>query len=442
MVPPRRSALAILAAAICAGLTLPPSPAQETYDKNLRERVRQMVRDVADTMRKNYYDPTYHGIDMDARFHAAEETIQNAANLGQAFGAIAQALDALNDSHTFFTPPNRPIRFQLGYVLQMVGDGCFITAVRPGTDAEEKIVPGDQVISWQGFAPTRATLWKLDYSINRLYAASVQQFTVRRPDGSEHKVEVKLKVKQMKRVLDLTSEQDYYQMVREEENDERVNRHRFQEMGNGPMIWKMPEFDLSDDGVERMIKAARRHPALVIDLRGNPGGLVKTLQYLVGSVMDHDVTIATRKGRKADLKPMVAKTRRSSVFTGKLIVLVDSRSASAAELFARVVQLEHRGTVLGDHSSGSVMESLHYPFEQGTNTKIFYGASITEADLLMGDGKSLEHTGVTPDEVILPTAIDLAEGRDPVLARAVELAGGKIDALAAGRLFPVEWQPN
>jgi C-terminal processing protease CtpA/Prc len=324
----------------------------------------------------------------------------------------------------------------------MVGDRCLITAVRPGSDAQEKLAPGDEVIAWQGFAPKRATFWKLNYSINRLFAAPVQQFAIRRPDGSEHKVEVTVKVKQLKRVLDLTSETDLYQLIREEENDERLHRQEFQETGEGPMIWKMPEFDLSDDGVDHMIRQARQHPAMVLDLRGNPGGLVKMLQYLVGSIMDHDVTIATRKGRKPDLKPMVAKSRHGAAFTGKLIVLVDSRSASAAELFARVVQLEQRGTVLGDHSSGSVMESRYYPFSQGLNTQFYYGASITDADLIMGDGMSLEHNGVVPDEVILPTPADLAAGRDPVLARAVQLAGGKMSAVQAGRLFPVEWQPE
>jgi C-terminal processing protease CtpA/Prc len=409
---------------VCALLTL-RSPAQDTYDKTQRERAQQMLHDVSEAIRKNYYDPTYHGVNMDSRFRAADETIRNAAGLGTAYGAIALALDGLNDSHTFFSPPSRPVTRELGYVLQMVGDACFITAVRPGTDAAEKLAPGDQVISWQGFAPSRATMWKLNYSINGLFAATVQQFVIRRPDGSERKVELNIKVKQRKRVLDLTTGEDIDQMIREEENAEHTNRHRYQEMTEGPMIWKMPEFDLNDDGVDRIIKQARRHPALVLDLRGNPGGLVKTLQYLVGSVMDHDVTIATRKGRKSDLKPQLAKTRRSSAFTGKLIVLIDSRSASAAELFARVVQLEHRGTVLGDHSSGSVMESRFYPFEQGIDTKFFYGASITDADLLMADGKSLEHTGVTPDEVILPTPADLAAGRDPALARAVELAGDR-----------------
>jgi carboxyl-terminal processing protease len=128
-------------------------------------------------------------------------------------------------------------------------------------------------------------------------------------------------------------------------------------------------------------------------------------------------------------------------FAGKIIVLVDSQSASAAELFARVVQLEHRGTVLGDHSSGSVMEAREYSYSQGLDTQFYYGFSVTDADLIMGDGKSLEHTGVTPDEIILPTGQDLAVGRDPVLARASELGGAKLDPAQAGKMFPFEWLP-
>jgi hypothetical protein len=58
----------------------------------------------------------------------------------------------------------------------------------------------------------------------------------------------------------------------------------------------------------------------------------------------------------------------------------------------------------------------------------------------MGDGKSLEHTGAVP-EIVLPTGRDMADGRDPALARAAEPAGLMIDPLQAGKLFPFEWRP-
>jgi C-terminal processing protease CtpA/Prc len=138
-------------------------------------------------------------------------------------------------------------------------------------------------------------------------------------------------------------------------------------------------------------------------------------------------------------KPTMAKTFGSHAFTGKLIVLIDSRSASCSELLSRIVQLEKRGTILGDLSAGAVMEAIPHPEEIGGNIKTFYALSITYANQIMTDGKSVEKVGVMPDERILPSQDDLYAHRDPVLAHAIELAGGKMDATAAGKLFPFEW---
>ena len=68
-----------------------------------------------------------------------------------------------------------------------------------------------------------------------------------------------------------------------------------------------------------------------------------------------------------------------------------------------------------------------------------YGANISEADILMPDGKSLEHTGVIPDGKMIPTASDLAANRDVVLSYAVHLAGGDRSPEEAGKLFPIQW---
>src|SRR5215469_2296337 len=189
-----------------------------------------------------------------------------------------------------------------------------------------------------------------------------------------------------------------------------------------------------------MINKARKYKAWIVDLRGNPGGSVETLKWFLGGIFDREVKLGDRITRDG-AKPLVAKSKQQGAYSGKLVVLVDSKSASAAELFARVVQLEHRGIILGDQTAGAVMESKRYTYKHGVETVVFYGASITDADLVMTDGKSLEHAGVTPDELLLPTASDLAKRRDPVLTRAVELCGSKMTPEAAGALFPFEWPP-
>jgi C-terminal processing protease CtpA/Prc len=249
---------------------------------------------------------------------------------------------------------------------------------------------------------------------------------------------VNSQVKANKLVMDLTDSTDYFELVRRDENQGHASRSRIVESGD-LAIWKLQHFDLESAEVDKAIAIVRKHKVLILDLRGNPGGYTETLKLMVGSLFDHDVKIGDRVGKK-ESKPMIAK-RQGDSFSGKLIVLIDSGSASAAELLARVVQIEHRGTVVGDQSAGAVMESRHYRETQGLDTKIFYGFSVTDANLIMGDGKSLEKTGVLPDVVVLPTGADLAAGRDPVLARAAELAGVKLDPEAAGKMFPFEWAP-
>lgn len=432
----------LLAMFLIASVLLAPREnvhAQQKMDSINQDRTRQMLRDAYEEVKKNYYDVKFHGLDWEARYHEYQEKMKNATTLGQGFSVVAGLLDALNDSHTFFQPPSRPVRVDYGFRLQMFGDKAYITRIRPGTDAVSKVHVGDEVLHYNRFNVSRADLWKMDYYFNRLAPRANSELQLQDLKGQRSDVVVEATVKQLKRVVDLTHGDDFWQLVREEERSDHLMRQRYYESGD-VMIWKMPEFDMTEYEVDHMFGIAKKHKSLILDLRGNPGGFVVTLERVVGSVMDHDVKIAERVGRK-ELKPQLAKTRGNSAFSGKIVVLVDSNSASAAELFARVMQLEQRGTVIGDRSSGSVMESKRYAASQGADTKIFYGLSITDADLIMKDGKSLEHNGVVPDEIVLPTARDLAEGLDPALARAAEIVKLKLDPTEAGKIFPFEWQP-
>ena len=94
------------------------------------------------------------------------------------------------------------------------------------------------------------------------------------------------------------------------------------------------------------------------------------------------------------------------------------------------VHVAHRALI-----AGAVMRAEVVYDAFGLDTKVPYAISITVADLIMTDGKRLEKIGVAPDEKLFPTALDLANKRDPVLARAAEILGFKLTSEQAGAIF-------
>ncbi|HEX8559226.1 MAG TPA: S41 family peptidase [Pyrinomonadaceae bacterium] len=407
-----------------------------------RDKWREALNSIKYDVKDNYYDPAFRGKDLDAHFKAAEEKLKQAQSLGQIFGVIAQALLDFDDSHLYFVPPGRTASYDYGWLMQMVGERCFVTAVKPGSDAEAKgLRPGDEVVTLDGFRPSRANFWKLGYLYYSLRPRPGVRLVVQSPVGAERQVDVLTRVTQGQRVVDLFG-QNINVFRQEAEDDERERREssRTAAVAEDLLVWKFAAFNLTDAEVDEALAKARKYQSLVIDLRGNGGGAEKTMLRLIGNVFDRDVKVGDIKRRK-ELKPLVAKTRGGdNVFKGRLAVLLDSGSGSAAEVFARVVQLEKRGVVVGDASAGAVMRSRFHQHQTGSEIYSVYGASVTDADVLMADGKSLEHVGVTPDHPLLPTAADLAAGRDPVLAGAAALFGVKLDPEKAGALFPVRWR--
>ncbi len=369
-----------------AMLVFTPLPASsQQLSKIDRDRSKDMLVQIAAEVRQHYYDPKFHGVAWDAKVQEAKNSIDKAPTLNLAMSQIAWALDALHDSHTFFLPPPRPYRHQYGWEMEMVGDHCFITRVRPHSDAEAKAVNiGDEVLAVNGFAPTRDTMWLITYAFTYLRPLPGLRLSLKDVTGRQRQVDVMAKITPLKVVGDLTNGADLWDLVRESETEDHLMRARSVQINDDLLILKFPHFMFSESEVNRILGSVRKHKALVLDLRGNSGGAVEILKQMVGGMFDHDVKIADRVGRGFD-KPMIAKAHGGG-FSGKLVVIVDSKSASAAELFARVVQLQKRGIVIGDRSSGSVMEAKHYSYHSGFNTVLFYGASITDADEVITDG--------------------------------------------------------
>lgn len=410
-----------------------------------RSQMITMLSMVEGELKDLYFDPSLRGVDLQKAFNHAKEKIGAAQTQDEGLLAIAAAVKVLHDSHTAFIPPVRPYTVNYGFQTQAIGDrDCFVVAVQKGSDAEARgLKPGDRIVSINGVPLARADLTAVEYGYH-IFPQSGFHLEVQSPDGTSRPLTVMAKVIPGQRVV---STGDLWYFMTTMRNHEDVRRmmgpmylSRFAELDKKVVVWKLPSFAIDARDIKEDLKHTAGFDTIILDLRGNPGGAVSSLQELTSRFFAKDIKIAdlkTRRGMKAE----IARGRGSQASQAKLIVLVDSKSSSAAEIFARVVQLEKRGVVLGDRSSGLVMESavFTHAIQMDPVNVTQYHVSISVADVIMTDGKSLEDVGVTPDERVVPTAADLAAGRDPVLARAAAAAGAELTPEKAGALFPVLW---
>lgn len=393
-----------------------------------------MLDVIREDIEKNYFDSTYGGIDLKAVFDSARSRIEAADRLDQVLGAIAQATLSLNDSHTLFIPPRLVYGTEYGFDMRFVGDTCRILSLKPGGDAEVKgLRVGDALIAVGGVALTRKNLWQFRYAVNAIQPRAGLTLSVQSPRGPLREVYVRAKVIERRRIVDPSNSFDLAELIREGENAWKKDEPRLVVLANRIVLSRPQHFYGYRSWIDDLVGRARDREAMVIDLRGNGGGSVSGLLQLIGRFYEKDLTVATEKGRN-NARGMIAKGAGQDRYAGALVVLVDAESASASEVFARIVQLTGRGKVIGDRTAGAVRESSGFFHAIGPQLVVFYGASITISDVVMPDGGKLENVGVTPDDMVLPTGEDIATGNDPALARALTLLGMPFTSKEAGAL--------
>jgi carboxyl-terminal processing protease len=432
----RRSPASILLLAFVLLSTSVPASAQHAGTLTI-EHWREVLRRVERELKQTYYDPTFNGVDIEARFKVADAKMKNAASMDELRDIVAQVLIDLNDTHTFLIPPTDGSRVEYGWRLLPVGPDSYVGAVKPGSDAYAKgLRPGDKVLSIDGRSLDRDGVWLSNYLSYTLRPQETITVVIQKPDQTQQQLVIKASLN--KRIGGVIYANLVEPMLNRPE-EYRLNRHQFHELSDDVMIWKMPQFYLDEYALAEKFGKLKSRKTLILDLRGNHRGFIDTLPHFAGYFFDSNIKLADRRGRK-DFAPLVAKSKKEKAFKGQLIVLIDGESASAAEIFARVVQLQKRGIVIGDRSSGSVMEGKLYPLHVGIMRAIPVALSSTNADVIMPDGMRLERVGVTPDKLLLPTAQEMSVSHDPVLAYAASLAGVELDRKKAGALFPTRWQ--
>ncbi len=433
--------IVFLAAAVaaCALGCIPSKCSAQALTSYERAELQSIWKTVASDIQKQYYDVRFNGVDWDSTISQTQTIIEKAPSMARGVSDIATAIDSLHDPQTFFIPPTHNYSTDYGFRMQMLGDRCYVTRVRPGSDAEKNgIKPGELVIAVNDYPPTRKDFWRLTYTLNTLSpqrflhlrladsAASIQDVTVAAHMSPSHVF--------ANSGMGGPTPFDTFHWI----DTFRILEHvRYAEKGDDLLVVKLPTFWKNSIAYNDIIKTMRKHKAVIIDLRDNPGGNDEKMQLLLGAVVGNNVLIAERSLRSSHQS--LRTQFHGKGFTGKLAILVDSNSKSQSELFARVVQLQKRGPVIGDRTPGWTKGERYnyYPLDTGLSS--LYGVSISDAKLIMSDGFSLEGIGVTPDIVVIPTPADLAASRDPALVKAAEALDVRITPEETTTLFPYEW---
>lgn len=160
---------------------------------------------------------------------------------------------------------------------------------------------------------------------------------------------------------------------------------------------------------------------LIIDLRGNPGGLLVSAVEVADLFLDRGVIVTTH-GRNA-YEDFTYTAREPGTWHMPLVVLVDQDSASAAEIFAGAIRDQQRGTVVGVRSFGKGSVQGIFPLNTGGA-----GLRLTTAKFFSPVGKPYSGVGVEPHIIVrqaakpVAGAVANAADPDPILAAALQVA--------------------
>jgi carboxyl-terminal processing protease len=159
------------------------------------------------------------------------------------------------------------------------------------------------------------------------------------------------------------------------------------------------------------LRGMKDAPGVVIDLRGNRGGLLGLVYGLGGLLETHDVSFGTMRTRAGSYRLEV--NPQKNPYRGQVAVLIDSTTQSAGEIFAGGLGESGRAVVVGERSAGATLPSAAKELPTGAILQYAF------ADFVTAYGNHLEGRGVTPDVPVRLSRRSLLAGHDAQLEAAL-----------------------
>ena len=385
-------------------------------------------------IRDSHFDRTMNGLDWDAVRAELKPRAAAAKTSADLRDVIREMLGRLGLSHFALIPSGAD-------ASAASGQASADTSADPGFDV--RLLGGDLVVT--SVSRDAASLVRPGWRIAQIGAAPVADMLRALPDGAERLRNVEAWRIAHTRLRGPAGSRADVTFENGEGRPVRLSLERRPEHGEPVTVGNLPtmyvrvdaekhrtpsgrtagliRFNVWMAAVDRQFQQAvdqfRGADGIIIDLRGNPGGLAGMLMGISGHFIGERKALGVMKTREGEFR-FVANPRmvsaageRVPVYGGPVAILVDAMSGSASECFAGGMQSVGRARVFGQTSMGQALPALFDRLPNGDVLIHAYGDFVTST------GTRLEGRGVIPDEVVPLERTDLLAGRDRTLEAAL-----------------------
>jgi len=389
-----------------------------------REGRLRIFDEVWEQVRERYFDPSMRGVDWQEVRRSLRPRAAEARDESELYAVLSRMLGSLQDPHTRVFAPGESADWRVqryvsvGVSVRELAGEVVVTDVERGSGgARAGLRAGDAVTSVGGESAEGLIARRLAEQVAGASAAERLLAVTRLFDGPRDS-DVAVAFRRDGEAHERT-------VVLRRESRTRAPSFEVRGAARGVRVVRFNVFtpEAAAQFARALVGELKGARAIVIDLRDNGGGEAEAMADFASTLLPAGLSLGRftdREGR-VRLEPFTRAVLLSSAdsfarFHGRVVLLTNARTASAAEVFAAALREAGRASLVGEATCGCVLgiERRHTLPDGGV-------LDISEMDYHTAGGVRLEGRGVSPDVSVEPTREDLRRGRDRALEMAVEI---------------------